>query len=1013
MLDAVLPQSVSPVFVGRGTELTALTDALARAERDGEPQPVVIGGEAGLGKSRLLEEFAVRATAAGATVAVGGCVELGSDGLPFAPFAAILRSLHRRFPDALTAAAAGRETELARLLPGLGESLPQPAREAAGDRARLFEFTARLLERLAADRTLLIAVEDLHWADRSTRELLGYLFRAVQDARLVLVATYRTDDIHRRHPLRPFLAELDRLRSVRRIELRRFTQAEVTAQMTGITGTEPGTDLARTVFTRSEGNPFFVEELTAHCGGGLRGMSESLRDLLLVRVEALPEETQEVLRIVAEGGSTLEHGLLAAVARRPEPELLAALRDAVGAQVLVPTEDGDGYRFRHALMREAVTDDLLPGERARLNRRYAEALEAAPQLVRADQRAARLAGYWYYAGEPAKALPAVLDAAVQARRRYAFAEQLHLLQRALELWDAAPPGTLAALRPVDVLWAYPESGPPRPADQVDILAEATLAGVLADQSDRAQLMVRQALKLLDERADPLRAAWFWMQRSRLKVDGVSRRDGLAELGRAKELLRGLPPTTVHAQVFALAAAQMQEESRGPETFEAARRAVDLARAVGTESTELYARLTLAALRADSGRVEEGTAEMRAVLDRVLERGYVSLLGRSMVNLTATLGGVGRLAEAERTARQSEELAGRHGLDEALPWLATNRAWILFMLGRWQEAEAALEAVVHGHPVLRLRSSGLLLAGIQATLRGDAARGTELLADAVAPLPGRDLLPDFALIHTRLRIELALADGDIGRVREAFLEALPLPAVPFTTTLFWELLTAVAGAEAELRGLPAAADGRAEALAGIRDVVNGVSAAQPLWAAFGRLVDAALRTAEGRGRPADWAAAADALEPLSVPYYLALARTGLAESLLAAGDRAAAAGPLRLSREAAGELGAGPLLDRSRRLAARGGLLPEREPAPRAAADGPGAPAAARDAAPAPFRLTPRERDVLALVAAGRSNRQIAEELFISPKTASVHVSNIMAKLEVSSRGEAAAVAHRLRLTGTP
>ena len=334
-----------------------------------------------------------------ATTAVGGCLELGADGLPFAPFATALRGLHRSLGDVeLAAAVAGREAELARLLPDLAPGPGSPARAETFDeedgRARLFELTAQLLERMATGRTVVLAIEDLHWADRSTRELLGYLYRSLHTCRLVLLATYRADDIHRRHPLRPFLAELDRLRTVRRVELPRLTRAEVHAQIAGIQGVpEPDPEQARIIFRRSEGNPFFVEELTANCA--TCGISDSLRDLLLVRVEALPDHAQRVLQIAAQGGSAVEHALLAAVCGLPEDELLAALRAAVGANVLLPTDDGDGYRFRHALLREAVSEDLLPGEGAGLNRRYAQALEADPGLVRAEQRTTRLAHYWY------------------------------------------------------------------------------------------------------------------------------------------------------------------------------------------------------------------------------------------------------------------------------------------------------------------------------------------------------------------------------------------------------------------------------------------------------------------------------------------------------------------------------------------------------------------------------------------------------------------------------------------
>ncbi|WP_369208964.1 AAA family ATPase, partial [Streptomyces sp. PU-14G] len=446
MLNTVpLTTTVSPVFVGRAAELAALTEALARAEA-GTPQALLLGGEAGVGKTRLLEEFLERVRALGGTTTLGGCLELGAEGLPFAPFTTALRGLRRAVgPARLASAAEGREAELARLLPDLAVPAPAAAQReeyadlsdgADGGRALLFEATAQLLERLAADRTLVVALEDLQWADRSTRELVGYLFRSTRACRLVLLATYRSDDVHRRHPLRPFLAEQDRLRTVLHLALPRLTRAEVRAQITGINGTEPDSELAEEVFRRSEGIPFFVEELTAT--RATCAISDSLRDLLLVRVEALPEAAQRVVRLAAGGGSAVEHALLAAVAGLGEEALLDALRAAVGGNVLRATDDGSGYHFRHALLREAVREDLLPGELARVNRRYAETLEADPSLVRAEERPARLAHYWHRGRDAAKALPAALSASVDARSRHAYAEEHHLLERVIELWDDVP-----------------------------------------------------------------------------------------------------------------------------------------------------------------------------------------------------------------------------------------------------------------------------------------------------------------------------------------------------------------------------------------------------------------------------------------------------------------------------------------------------------------------------------------------------------------------------------------------
>ncbi|MDB1088376.1 AAA family ATPase [Streptomyces sp. ACA25] len=1013
-------RTVSPVIVGRSGELTALSGWLARAD-GGEPQACVIGGEAGVGKTRLLEEFLDRARAAGAVTAVGGCVELGADGLPFAPVAALLRSLHRRLGPELAAAVRGQESDLARLLPELGEASP-----VAGDdvgRARLFELTTRLLEQLAVERPLVVAVEDLHWADRSTRELLGYLFRSVQPGtRLLVLATYRADDLHRRHPLRHFLAELDRLRTVRRLELRQLTRNEVAEQLAGIKGVEPSPDLVRTVFERSQGNPFFVEELTT--GDSMRcGMSETLRDLLLVRVEELPEDAQEVLRLAAEGGSALEHGLLEAVARCPENVLLGALRTAVGAHLLVPTEDGDGYRFRHALMREAVIDDLLPGERTRLNRRYAEALEDAPQLVSGDQRSARLASYWYHAGDAAKALPAVLDAAVDARRRYAYAEQLSLLERALELWDRVPRDIRDGLRPADHIESYPVDDSEQPLRFRDLLAEAMAAAHLSDQPDRGWVLSKQALRLLDEQEDPLRAAWFWTHRSRVR-EQLGRGDGLAELVRAQELIGGLPPSMVHAQVLSHVAAWQMVHKPEAESFGLAERAVEMARLVGARNVELHARFTLGNLKSDAGDIEGGIAEMRAVRDRLVSRDSPSSfgIGRTLVNLSAALARTGRLTESLDSAREGIELCDRFGLTETKPWLYGNLGKVLEDLGRWDEAERMYTRARQRGRESRTRGADYAHLGWLRLVRGDLAAAEQHLASARRELDLPDLQKQFSLQADWLAVEVAAAHGRIVEGRARFAEAVSHGLAPFMVSIVWQLLQAAAAMESDALGVPSAAAGRAEALDRIRAVAATFPAVLPIWVAAEALLRAELSRAEGRSDAQTWQEAAEAYAALPevMPYPLAQARHGWAEALVADGGAAArrqAAGLLRQAREAAAGLRAVRLLTRIDQLARRARLELTAPAAPGSpasrAASGPGG-TGNGESPENPFGLTRRERDVLALVASGGSNRQIAGELFISPKTVSVHVSNILAKLEVSSRGEAAALAHRLgMLPATP
>ncbi|WBB62860.1 AAA family ATPase [Streptomyces sp. WMMC500] len=989
---------LSPVLAGRTEELKTLDAALARASA-GEPQAFVVAGEAGVGKTRLVEEFLTAARAAGAVTAAGGCVELGADGLPFAPFTTALRGLQRELgDDAIAAAVAGREDELSRLLPDSSYAplTGAPLHERDG-RTRLFELTALSLERLAADRTVVLALEDLHWSDRSTRELLSYLFRTLQATRLVVLATYRSDDIHRRHPLRPFLAELDRLRSVRRIELAPLSRDEVAAQLAGIHGKVPTPTHADDIFRRSEGNPFFVEELSANPDCSI---SESLRDLLLVRVERLPEPAQRVVRVAAEAGSHAEHALLAAVTGEGEDALLEALRAAVADNVLVPDEDGDSYRFRHALLREAVRDDLLPGERSRLNRRYAEVLEADPTLVRAEQRLTRIARHWHHGRDSARALPAVLAAAVEARCRHAFAEQYELLKRAMEVWDDVPAEVCARLRPADRIEDY-ETGDvagagDAPLTELDLLAEAAVAARLADERERALALTRRALEAIDEDAEPMRAAWFWVQRHWL-VEDLARGDGRAELDQALRLVRDRPPSRVPALVLTAAASwEMLHRPGLPEGLAAAELAVRTAAAAGEENLELNAQVILGIHLGDSGREEVGLDILREARDQARRSGDYTAAARAELNLSAALENLGRSREAAEVAADAARSAASRGRRDKVAFSLGNQMDSLVAMGRWDEAERiadraerdAVAAVTYGNLVqVRARL---------ALFRGDVARAESLLATARERLGPQQTQPQMAIPLSTLTAAVAAARGDLLGAREEAARTIDAGLTPGVHRYVW-LLHVAAETEGDGRRVPAFARGGEAALARIRTAAAGLSRSTPVWAAHALFLDAQVARAEGDPDPLPWAAAAAAFEPLDRPYELARVRHRWAEALLASGgDRELAASLLADAHTTAATLGANPLRTAVTALASRA----------RVPLDGP-------HPAPAdPVRalgLTSREQEVLKLVTAGRSNRQIAEELFISPKTASVHVSNLMAKLGVSGRGEAAATAHRLRL----
>ncbi|MPY96345.1 MAG: AAA family ATPase, partial [Acidimicrobiia bacterium] len=372
-------QAATQTLVGRAAELAALRAAVERAS-SGEAATVVVSGEAGVGKSRLVEELMRTARGDGALVLLGRCVDVGDGELAYAPIAGALRSLAAQVDDdELDAALGPGRAELARLVPDLaGEDGAPGAGPATFGKARLFELLLGALGRLGRRRPVVLVVEDLHWADGSTRDLLRFLVRAAAGERLALIVTYRTDHLHRAHPLRPYLVELRRDGRVECVDLGPFSRAEFAEHVAAILGTTPSPASLDRLLERSDGNAFFTEELLGAAGPG--DLPASLRDAMAVHLEGLQPVAQRVVRVLAAAGRRVDHRLLERAAGAPAEELAAGVREALEARVIVPTRDGRGYEFRHALLREAAYAELLPGERQALHGVLARQLEADPEL---------------------------------------------------------------------------------------------------------------------------------------------------------------------------------------------------------------------------------------------------------------------------------------------------------------------------------------------------------------------------------------------------------------------------------------------------------------------------------------------------------------------------------------------------------------------------------------------------------------------------------------------------------
>ncbi len=1010
MLADVEAQVSSPVLVGRSGQLSALAAALAAAGC-GSPSTIMIGGEAGVGKTRLVNEFAGGARRTGVRVLTGGCLELGAGGLPFAPFISVLRELVR---DLGAAGVAGMlpgaaTRELARLLPEFGEPAgPDGAGEA---QARLFEQILLLLEHLAEASSLVLVIEDMHWADRSTRDVLAFLIRNQPSLdRALIVVTYRSDELHRNDPLRPLPAELGRIGWVTRLELGRLNRQDTRQLVAQIISREASDDLLAAVYRRSEGNPLFVEALLDE--GELGSvLPESLRDLLVASVRRLPEETQEVLRIASAGGERTGHRLLAAVTGLDGAGLARALRPAVAANVLLT--DPDSYMFRHALIREAVHDELLPGERGQLHSRFAEAIGADPALVMPGRAPIEHAYHWYAAHDTTRALVSAWQAADQLGRSLAYAEQLAMLSRVLELWDGVP----GAAQRID-------------ADHVAVLEAAVQAAELAGEDDRGILLAQAALREIDTSVEPVRAALLLEICGSLKYH-LGRADYAEDLRMAVRLVPPDPPSTARARVLeSLAHRTLRVHGGWPdaELRTVAEEAVVTARRCGDAATEAAALVTLACAEPIGGNVERIRAllaEARSVAARA--EAYQPLLSVAITE-SDMLEGAGLHELAAGVAREGLATAREHGVARTYgAVLASNLAEPLVSLGRWDEAGEVIERALQLVPPKVGRTYLQRLAGDVALARGDLAVAAESVASIRSVLEDTRYHDQYDLPLARLETEMLLAQGRPAEALSAVEAALSHFDVLPSSRYAWPLL--VVGARA--CAVAAAAGTRDGALAAkaaaIRDRLRtetGRLAAEGLAQQAHRLTFAAQAGRADRAlagiepgelaqlgdRQAAWDEAAQAWEALGEPYPLAMALLRSAEAALVVGDRDGGTTRLRRAAALAESLAARPLSDDIALLARRARIpldSPSDDVGSRAA------PGYSSGAAPERRGLTAREFEVLRLVAVGRSNREIAGELFISAKTASVHVSNIISKLSVTSRGEAAATAHRLRLFDSP
>jgi DNA-binding CsgD family transcriptional regulator len=981
-----------------------LFDELLGEARTGEPVTVFVCGEAGAGKTRLVSEATVVARDGGTRTLVGSCTAVGRRSFAFAPFVEALGPLVRE-----PAAGGGDDWSpvgpgLARLVSGpgagAGRESPDPGQFEASAQLRLFEEVLDGLARAAAPGGLLVVIEDLHWADPSSRGLFEFLSRSLRDAAVVLVGTVRTDEPDDAGFL-AWLAEVQRGPRAIRVDLEPFGREELTDLVEGVLGRPPSPELVGRVYERSGGNALLAEELLA---AGERGVlvPTTVRGLVLARMARLSAPARGLLRLAAVVGVRVGHGLLAAAGGLPDDALLAAARELAENHLLVADPSGQAYVFRHALTREAVNDDLLPGERQQLHRAVARALTDDPALgpPAAWAVAEAVAEHWFAAGDLEPALAASVAAGDAAREVAAVADALGHYERALELWDrVTDPDTVAGIdRPV-------------------LFERAAEVASGAGEHDRAIRYVDAAVDELGRTgAAPAQLALLYAERCFFLWRTGREAEVLEWTEQATALVPSEPPTPGRAAVLAEHAnALASSGERYEEAAQVAAAALEAARRANARKQEGRAHAALGiCLGMTSNDPKAAIREFEQWLAIGRETGDAEAVVYAYANLADALVRLGRLDEAAATALEAANVGVEIGALRSWVGLSMfNRAEALFLAGRWDECAQALGR-------LRDQRAGGLVerVGLVLTALLEASRGRDdPAAGAIAAARGLDVQD--AQVEGLLgaaEAQVALNTGDLQAAHEAAVDGLAAltgsePQQEMVPTMaLAELGLRIEADRAQVARARHDPAGEQAAVESVRTVAvraldlraraTALAHRPEVTRAHRALAEAELGRAEGRSEPDAWRAADAGAE--GGPQRTAYARFREAEAVLASrGDRARAIDALLTAHATAQRLGAEPLRQEIEGLARRARIELTDEPSP--------ATPAPPESGPGSLGLTSRELEVLRLLAAGYTNPQIGEELYISRKTASHHVSSVLTKLGVTTRVEAAGVAHRLGL----
>lgn len=955
---------------------------MAAAEK-GSGRLVAISGEAGVGKTRLLAEFLERASKGGRVEVLEGHCYDEDPAVPYGPVIEALRGWIRRGGIARIADAAGVWTgDLARLLPELGGTQPVVAEsEAAAQKHRVFEAMYRVLRPGASQAPRLLIVEDLHWSDQTSQELLRSLARAIENDRVLILGTYRSDELHRRHPLTHWLAQLTRERLMSEVALAPLTREEVTRMLDGILGRAAPHGLAATLFDRTGGNPFFVEEILKSLieSGDMKALIQSapqgrsldhlhipltVRDSVVGRTAGLDETTAQVLKYAAVIGRVFDFELLLALTGLKEEQLLKAIGDLVERQLVAEVRHGgeDRYEFRHALTREAIYEDLLGREQRRIHLEVLNAIERAGS-GNGDGRVDQLAYHSLKARELDKAATYAALAGERAEKIYAYREAVAHYEVALELKEGG------SLR--------------EKAELLDRL------GQVSHPLGNSELTLRywkEARALYEELGDRRRVAITDVQLSRIFWERGLTADAFSHAQAALQGLEEGPPSKELAFAYSTLSQLHMLASHPNEAIRWGEKAIALGEEVGDERAKVHSLNNIGVALMDTGDVERGLTclEESLAMARRLKLSFDAT--RACNNMGEQLLRIGDIRRAKEVYEEGLKTAEEGGWDLSRGFILGNLGAILTLLGQWEQAAEVLDRAIRageaGFPVALLvakpQMAKLLL------FRGDTLGAIALLEDV---RPAVERSDEFQQLRDLYPV-MAMAYLESGRREEA-------RQVVDRFLILWRQIGSLHSSIIAMGEIGEAVLG----LGGLemtREVVAGLAKVDglfsTLWSRTWRAeTEGLLAQAEGGHVLAveRYELAVEGWSRMGMVLHEARSRARLADSLMAAsGDRPRAERELGRAEERMAALGAAPDLVRLEIIRDRWKLT-----------------VAKAEEVTDPFvSLTPREHEVLTLLARGMTNREIARELVISAKTAEIHVGNILGKLDLKSRAQAAALA---------